>query len=202
MAGKDRPRRCDRRRRAGVPSGPCASGARLSPDSLLVLCVLLFVDGATFAFATTPLLLEYGKHHAPWAVAVAGGASSALGSAVQLLILRWLLASGQPWMRRLAPSKERLQSTLERYPSASFVALMVARATPLPDAPLKLVAAAIRYPIPRYALAIFLGALPYYFALAWIGKAVEIPTWILVAAIVVLALLVVVDRVRNARRDA
>jgi len=173
----------------------------LSTDSLLVLCVLLFVDGATFAFATTPLLLEYGKHHAPWAVAVAGGAASALGSAVQLMVLRWLLATGQPWMRRFAPSKEKLESTLARYPSASFVALMVARATPLPDAPLKLVAAVVRYPIPRYALAIFLGALPYYFALAWLGRAVKIPTWILVTAVVLLALFVVVDRVRNARRE-
>lgn len=174
----------------------------MSADSLLVLCVLLFVDGATFAFATTPLLLEYGKYHAPWTVAVAGGAASALGSAVQLLILRWLLASGRSWMRRLAPSREKLEATLARYPSASFVALMVARATPLPDAPLKLVAAAIGYPIPRYALAIFLGALPYYYALSWVGRAVRVPTWILLTAIAVLALFVVVDRVRSARRGA
>jgi uncharacterized membrane protein YdjX (TVP38/TMEM64 family) len=160
----------------------------LSGESLVVLCILLFVDGATFAFATTPLLLQYGKFHEPWAVAVAGGAASALGSAVQLWILRWLLSSKQPWMRRFAPSREKLEATIDHHPSASFVALMVARATPLPDAPLKLVAAAGGYPIPRYALAIFLGALPYYFALALIGAVIEIPNWVIFAAIGALAI--------------
>jgi ribonucleoside-triphosphate reductase len=173
----------------------------LSGESLLFLCLLLFVDGATFAFATTPLLLQYGKFHAPWSVAVAGGAASALGSAVQLWALRWLLASGQPWMRRFVPSREKLQATLERYPSASFVALMVARATPLPDAPLKLVAAAAGYPIPRYALAIFLGALPYYFALALIGRAVQIPNWVIFGALGLLAVGVVADRLRRGRKS-
>ena len=45
----------------------------LSPESLVVLCLLLFADGATFSFATTPLLLQYGKFHEPWQVAVFGG---------------------------------------------------------------------------------------------------------------------------------
>jgi len=174
----------------------------MSAESLLTLCLLLFLDGATFAFATTPLLLQYGKFHEPWVVATAGGAASAAGSAVQLLALRWLLAATQPWMKRFVPSRERLEAALARYPSASFLALVVARATPLPDAPLKLVAAVVRYPILRYGLAIFLGALPYYYALAWIGRAVRIPTWIIVAAVVVLAVGVVVDRMRNARRTA
>ena len=65
---------------------------------------------------------------------------------------------------------------------------MVARATPLPDAPLKLVAAAGGYPALRYGLAILLGALPYYYALSWVGHAVAIPGWILVAAAVAIVL--------------
>jgi ribonucleoside-triphosphate reductase len=174
----------------------------LNAESLLVLCGLLFVDGATFAFATSPLLLQYGKFHPPWQVALAGGAASALGSAVQLWVLRWLLAADKPWMRRLLPPRERLEAALERYPSASFLALVVARATPLPDAPLKLVAAAAGYPIPRYALAIFIGALPYYYALAWVGKAVHIPTWVIFTAIGVFALGIAIDRLRRVRRKA
>lgn len=174
----------------------------MSPESLWVLCLLLFVDAATFAFATTPLLLEYGKFHPPWLVAVAGGAASALGSAVQLLLLRWVLGARQPWMKRFAPSREKLEAALARYPSASFVALMIARATPLPDAPLKLVAAAAGYPIPRYALAVLLGALPYYFALAYVGRALRIPTWILFSAALLLGAGVLVDRWRRHRAGA
>ncbi len=174
----------------------------MSADSIWVLCLLLLLDGATFAFATTPLLLRYGHFHEPWVVAVVGGAASALGSALQLLVLRWLLSSAHPWMRRFAPSKQKLQDAARAYPSASFVALMVARATPLPDAPLKLVAAAVNYPAPLYALAVYLGALPYYFALALVGRKLAIPTWVLIAATAIIVLGVLIDRWRRSRRPA
>jgi uncharacterized membrane protein YdjX (TVP38/TMEM64 family) len=155
----------------------------LSPESLWVLCLLLFVDGATVAATSTVLLLTYGRYHEPWVVAVPGAAASALGSAVQLAILRWALGTDQPWMRRFTPSREKIDATLKSYPSASFLALTVARATPLPDAPLKIVAAVIRYPIHRYALATFLGSVPYFYVLALIGRQFRIPLWLLGVAV-------------------
>ena len=171
----------------------------MTADSLGTLCALLFLDGATFAFFTTPLLLHYGRLHPAWQVALAGGASSAAGSVLQLLLLRRALASQHPWMRRFAPSREKLSGALARYPAASFLALVVARATPLPDAPLKLVAAAVGYPPPLYGLAILLGALPYYYALAWVGQKVAIPTWILIAAAAAIVLGALLDRWRRRR---
>ena len=149
----------------------------MTAESLWVLCLLLFVDGATFSFATTPLLLQYGKFHEPWLVALAGGGASALGSAVQLLILKWVLAAKHPWMTRFAPSRDKLEAALKQYPSASVLALVVARATPLPDAPLKIAAAVMEYPMLLYALAIYLGALPYYYVLALVGQKFKIPTY-------------------------
>lgn len=172
----------------------------LNGESLWVLCVLLFVDGATFAFATTPLLLHYGHEHEPWKVALAGGAASALGSMTQLLILRWLLGSQQPWMRRFTPSRDRVEAALKSYPSASFLLLAVARATPLPDAPLKLVAAVIGYSVLLYGLAIFLGSLPYYFALAVVGSKVKIPITLLIAASALVAVGILIDRLRRRRK--
>ena len=174
----------------------------MSPESLWILCLLLFVDGATFAFFTTPLLLQFGKFHAPWLVALAGGGASALGSVVQLLVLRWALSSNHPWTRRWTPSRDKLAATLEKYPSASFLALLLARATPLPDAPLKLVAAAVGYPAVRYGVAIFLGALPYYFVLALVGSKVKIPAWVLVGAGVAIVLGALIDAWRKRRRAA
>jgi membrane protein YqaA with SNARE-associated domain len=170
-------------------------------DGLWVLCALLVADGATFSFFTTFLLLHYGRLHEPWLVAVLGGASSAVGNIVQLLLLRWALSTRHPWMRRYAPSREKLEAALRQYPSASFLALMLARATPLPDAPLKIVAAAVGYPPPLYGLAIFLGALPYYFALALVGSKVRIPGWLLVLAAVAIVAGVAVDRWRRRGRS-
>ena len=171
----------------------------MNADALWVLCLLLFVDGATFAFATTPLLLQYGKHHAPWQVAVFGGLASAAGSVVQLLILRWLLGSSQPWMKRFAPSREKLDAALAKYPSTMFLALFWARLTPLPDAPLKLIAAAINYSPWKYGVAVYLGAIPYYYALALVGQVVKIPGWVLILAAAVLVVGVILDQVRRRR---
>ena len=152
-------------------------------DSLFILCVLLFLDGATLAIFTTPLLLAYAPRHEPWQVALAGGLASAAGSAVQLLAFRWVLERDVSWLRRFVPTRQRIEQTLSRYPSASFLAIALARATPLPDAPLKLVAAVVRYPVPRYFLAVLLGGVPYYFLISYLGHKFVVPPWVLFAAV-------------------
>lgn len=168
--------------------------------SLWMMSLLLLVDGATFAFFTTPILLTFGKFHAPWAVALVGGASNAAGSAVQLMLLRWLLSSGHPWMKRWTPSREKVEASLKQYPAASFMALMVARATPLPDLPLKVVAAVMEYPVHLYTLAVFLGALPYFYLLAQLAHSFRPPTWVILAAIALIVAGVAIDRLRARQR--
>jgi uncharacterized membrane protein YdjX (TVP38/TMEM64 family) len=169
--------------------------------SLWMLCAWLFVDGVTFGVLTTPLLLLASRQFAPWQVALYGAIASSAGSALQLWLLRWLIRSDRPWMRRWVPSREKIEATLAKYPSTSFAALLIARATPLPDAPLKIVAAVVEYPIPLYTLAVLLGSLPYYFALAWIGHQFQLPlSWVAgIAAVFVVAFLV--DRLRRRRGD-
>ncbi len=169
----------------------------MSLESLWVLCLLLFLDGATLAVFTTPLLLAYGKFHPPWIVALAAAGASAAGGAVQIVLLRWLLSSRHPWTARFAPMREKIQSAVGHHPSASFLALVVARATPLPDAPLKLAAAAANYPVSRYCAAILLGSIPYYFALALLGHSLKLPTWLLIAAAALIVFGVLIDRIRR-----
>jgi uncharacterized membrane protein YdjX (TVP38/TMEM64 family) len=168
-------------------------------DSLWKLCSLLFLDGATLSVATTPLLLLAAQSLVPWQVAVAGGAASAAGSTVQLLALRWMLAHRRPWMHRFLPACDRLDATLQKYPSASFLAIAIARATPLPDTPLKLVAAALGYPLVLYFLAALLGGMPYYFALALLGRAVRFPVWAIAAIAAAFVLGLAVDVLRRGR---
>lgn len=172
----------------------------MNVESLWMLCLLLFLDGATTAAFTTPLLLLFAKRFEPWQVALAGGVASAAGSVLQLAIFRWMLGHERPWMHRFLPSKEKLAKTLERYPSASFLAIAIARATPLPDAPLKLVAAVVHYPLSRYFAAVLAGALPYYYLLAWAGHELPIPPWLIAALFGLVVIGVVVDQLRK-RRD-
>lgn len=174
----------------------------MSLESLWVLCLLLFLDGATLAVATTPLLLAYGRFHPPWMVALAGAAASAAGGAVQIVLLRWVLSSHHPWTARFAPTREKIESAVAGHPSASFLALVVARATPLPDAPLKLAAAAANYPVSRYCAAILLGSIPYYFALALLGHTLKLPFWVLISAAALVVLGVLVDRLRRGAKPA
>ncbi|HEV8481421.1 MAG TPA: VTT domain-containing protein [Candidatus Eisenbacteria bacterium] len=150
--------------------------------------LLIFLDNATLGAGTNPLLIEAGKTHAAWPLAVFGGLAAALGAMLQLWGLRWLISSRHAWTRRFAPSEEKLKAAMERYRRASFLALVVVRATPVPDLPLKLVAAAGQYPILLYGLAVWLGALPYYFLLARIGRVFQPPLWMILAAFVVIGL--------------
>jgi uncharacterized membrane protein YdjX (TVP38/TMEM64 family) len=177
--------------------------------SLWVYCLALVVDGATFAFATTLLIILYAPHHAPWTLALAGGLASALGSALQFQVLRLMLDSGHRWLHRFAPSREKLAGAMSSNPSASFLTIMVARATPLPDAPVKLVAAAGRYPVRLYALAVLLGALPYYFVLAFLARKAadlarefKVPWWVVAAAFALVGLGLVLDHLRRRRSSA
>jgi membrane protein YqaA with SNARE-associated domain len=167
--------------------------------SLFALLGLLVLDGATLGIASNALIIEGGKTHAPWLLAVFGGLASAVGGVAQLFGLRWALSSRHRWARRLAPSEDKLEEAFTRYRRASFLALVVMRATPIPDLPLKLVAAVGRYPIPLFGVAVWLGALPYYFLLAKIGQVVRPPWWAVVAAMAGIALVGTLETWRRHR---
>jgi len=175
---------------------------RMAPPELPlpVLCLLLFVDNSTFAALTTPLLLAYAPHFEPWKVGLFGALAAGAGSTVQIMLFRWILGSNWGWAKRLAPSRDRVEKVLTQSPSASFIAILLARATPLPDGPIKLVVAAGRYPLPRYFLAVLLGGIPYFALLAWLGHEFPIPPWALLALVVVIGLVFVIERWRKLGR--
>jgi membrane protein YqaA with SNARE-associated domain len=168
---------------------------------LWAVLIVLLVDGATFGFLTPPLLLEAGKTHPPWLIGLVGGVASAVGSMIQLRLLQWVLSGRHRWLARFAPRRQKLHDALERYKSASFLGLVLMRATPIPDLPIKLVAAAGGYPILRYGLAVWLGALPYYYLLAKAGQVFPIPRWVLITAVMVVAVVAVGERVVHFQRE-
>jgi uncharacterized membrane protein YdjX (TVP38/TMEM64 family) len=166
---------------------------------IALVLLILFVDGATLGIVSTPMLIDAGKRFAPAWLAVLGGLASALGSMVQLLGLRWALSTRHAWLARFAPSRQKLEDALVRYRSASFLGLVLMRATPIPDLPIKLVAAAGGYPIALYGLAVWVGALPYYFLLAKLGQTFKFPTWLVAAGAALVLLAGLFERWRRTR---
>src|SRR5262249_61390282 len=80
-------------------------GGAVAVDSLFVLCLLLFLDNATLAAFTTPLLLAYAPRFEPWQVGVFGALSAGARRTIQPLPFRWALSPGPPRLRRLRPGR-------------------------------------------------------------------------------------------------
>jgi len=59
------------------------------------------------------------------------------------------------------------------------------------------VAAAGRYPLPLYFLAVLLGGIPYFAALAWLGHEFPVPPWALIVLVVVIVLVFAFERWRK-----
>lgn len=152
-------------------------------DRLWFFFGYLFVEALALPLGSTFYIAYLGARHPPLVVAIVGALGTAGGSAVQYLAVRWLLARPKhipPWLARL---RVRLETSVRGVGAAAFWTLFVIYATPLGAGPLKLVAAAAGYPLPKFTLAIGLGCLPYYFALAYLGERFELPGWVYVLAI-------------------
>jgi uncharacterized membrane protein YdjX (TVP38/TMEM64 family) len=168
-------------------------------DHLGFYALYLFVDALLVPIASTLYVAYMGARHAPLLVAVVGALATAGGSIVQYMFVRWLVARPAlqwPWLVRL---RERVVAAVAAGGGhATFWTLFVIYATPLGAGPLRLVAAVGGYPLPRFALAIFLGCLPYYAAVAWLGALVKLPAWAY-GAMVAVAIGATVIAVRRGR---
>src|SRR5262249_53962669 len=119
-----------------------------------------------------------------------------------LVAMRWIVSGQRPWARRFAATRAKLASALAGSPSTSFLAILIARATPLPDGPIKWIAAAGGYPLPRYFAAVLLGGIPYFAVLAWVGHEFPVPPWVLLLIVAVIVLVFVFERWRKRGRPA
>jgi uncharacterized membrane protein YdjX (TVP38/TMEM64 family) len=146
-------------------------------DHLAIYFLYLFVDALALPIASTLYVAHMGARHSPWLVAGLGALATTAGSIGQYLLVRWLVA--HPALQRgwLLSMRARIVAAVTGAGHATFWALFVIYATPLGAGPLRLVAAVGGYPLPRFALAILLGCLPYYFAVATLGRVLRLPGW-------------------------
>lgn len=79
----------------------------------------------------------------------------------------------------------RLTAAFARSP---FWTLVIVAYSPIPLVPFKLLSISVSYPIARYAAAMAIGRGVRYYMLAWLGRILLIPNWLLLAAAILLAL--------------
>ncbi len=170
-------------------------------DQLAVFVAYLFVDALALPIASTLYVAYMGERHAPWLVAVLGALGTTAGSVAQYLVVRWLLAHPTLQWGWLVRARTRVIGLVGDSGHATFWALFVIYATPLGAGPLRLIAAAGGYPLPKFAAAIALGCLPYYAAVAWLGKAVQLPAWVYAVGIVATVAIVVVAWMSRLARE-
>ncbi len=137
---------------------------------------------AISVFPHEPVLIWYGKFADIWisAAAATGGTLVAgwLDHRVFVPVLNYTKLTSYKQSRFYA----KATGVFMRYP---FATLVVTGLTPVPFWPFKFLCFSIHYPLYRYLAALAAGRFPRYALLAWVGAEFGIPTWILIATVVV-----------------
>lgn len=134
-------------------------------------------------FPHEPVLIYYGQFANLWisAAAATGGTLLAgyLDHRVFVPVLNYKKIASYKKSRFYRSSTDIFM----RYP---FATLVVTGFTPIPFFPFKFLCFSIHYPLYRYLSALTVARYPRYFVLAWVGATFGIPTWILIASVLVI----------------
>ncbi len=135
-----------------------------------------------------PVIVEAAKWEPVWAVTTVATVGYMYTEYINWHVYSWLLV----W-ERLARYRSRpsVRWCIALFSYSPFWMVVICAFTPLPFWPARMLAILHRYPLWRFMLATLVGRVPGFFAYAWLGNLVSVPTWILVAVIVVPAAAVI-----------
>ena len=137
-----------------------------------------------------PGVLYFAKFYDPVWIAVAG----TIGSVIVSFADYGLIEAAMRHPRVKGASEARLFRWAVRWMTKRPFAIIVlfSLVPVLPISVIRALAPASGYPLRRYIAAQIVGRFPRFYLLAWFGQIVMIPTWILIAATVGLAVLMYV----------
>jgi len=133
-------------------------------------------NAAISVFPHEPVLLFFGKFADPWIAAAVATAGTLVAGWMDHSVFVPVLQ-----LRALQGYRENrlYRRAIDLYRRSPFLALVVAGFTPLPFFPFKFLSFSDAYPMPRYLAALAVSRFPRYLLLLWLGRVLEIPTWIL-----------------------
>jgi uncharacterized membrane protein YdjX (TVP38/TMEM64 family) len=139
-----------------------------------------------------PLIVEAAKWEPVWAVTAVATAGYMYTEYINWHVYSWVL--GRERLARFGTRRSVLWC-IALFSWSPFWMVVICAVTPLPFWPARVLAILCHYPLWRFMLATLVGRLPGFFVYAWLGDLVAVPTWILVAVIVVPAAIVIGGRV-------
>jgi membrane protein YqaA with SNARE-associated domain len=153
---------------------------------MLILFLYAFVSNVALAVVPhEPVVVWYGAQVGIWLTAAVATFGTVTASWVDHRVF-------VPVLERVSTSRPLTSgtvATLRRwFNKAPFAIIAISGLTPLPFWPFKAMAFADGYPLGRYLAAVAAGRFPRYLLLAWLGLLINIPTWVLVVAFVILLL--------------
>ena len=126
-----------------------------------------------------PAIIWYGPRLGIWTTTLVATAGTVLAAVVDHRALAPLI--GRMAQRR-ASSGQGVRTWPERlFRRFPFGAIALSGLTPLPFFPFKALAFATGCPAGKYTAAVAARCLPRYALLAWLGAAVRLPLWVMVA---------------------
>ncbi len=127
-----------------------------------------------------PAIIWYGPRLGIWTTTLVATAGTVLAAAVDHRVLAPLI--GRMAQRRTSSGGQEVRTWPERlFRRFPFGAIALSGLTPLPFFPFKALAFATGCPAGKYAAAVAARCLPRYALLAWLGAAVQLPAWVMVA---------------------
>ncbi len=150
-------------------------------------------------FPHEPALLEIAKHYPPWVVATTGVVGCLASGVFDYWLLGWALNHHlvQP---HLSGSRV-MQACLRFFRRAPFAMLWVTALT-FPFYPFKFLSIASGYSFWRYEVALLLARWPRFLFLAWLGREIALPGWILLVAALAVTVVVALRMWMAARANS
>lgn len=153
-----------------------------------------------------PILIYFGKFYTPFTVAIIAIISTLLTEALNYSAFKYITDTQ---IFQKVSHKKTVTKIIKLFQKSPFLAIWIAAFTPIPFYPFRFLVVLASYPLARYLLALFLSRTPRFYILAYLGHAINIPDYLLVALFVVLIasmnvnfLRKILKRDRNKKEDS
>ncbi|MCH8290434.1 VTT domain-containing protein [Candidatus Poribacteria bacterium] len=133
---------------------------------------------------TPPFVIAFGKVFHPGIVAFVGGVGNCLAAYAEYYFIIWLFSKTE--LQQQVEANRIFQRFTQYFQQATFPCLVFTGFTAIPFEPFRLAAILIRYNVPKYLLAVFVGRFPRYYFIASIGHLFPIPNRYLIVMLIVL----------------